>query len=461
MRPTLARGGRLVRDDPGRPLCSPEDPVNRRHSKLRHEQPELSARHEVTPDDRRQAGAEPIVPPVLYWLVALAIGSSFYVVIEPAPTDLFFLLLFAAVLGKKGIRFPLDLNPILAIGLLGFAAGSTLSLLWSRDFGHAALFFSITTYMLVSWYLVVTLLQNYGPPTWELIRRAFLVAAALAAIIGLVSHFSSVLQNVLALRDVEGLRTRSAFKDPNVYAPFLCAALLLVINQIITRRLLSITSLSLLCLFAVELLAAFSRGAFVNFAVSLSVYFGLLVCFSPRRDWLSRSFMIALVGSILVVVASIVFLKTARLEDFLFTRLQLQSYDTERFSTQALAIATLAEAPFGIGPGQSDVWFPVAPHNVYIRIMAENGLLTGLCWLLFLSVIVWIGMRGARRPGPFQDVYICTLAILAGIMVNSLVIDSLHWRHFFLFLAIPIGLARYERWRARAAISIAGVATRS
>ncbi len=400
------------------------------------------------------------IPSVLYWLVALAVGSSFYVVIEPAPTDLFFLLLFAAVLGKKGIRFPLDLNPILATGLLGFFAGSAFSILWSREFVHAAFFFSITTYMLISWFLVVTLLQNYGPPMWELIRRAFLVAAALAAMIGLVSHFYPGLLEHLGLHSYER-RTESTFKDPNVYAPFLCPALLLVINQMVTRRILSITSISLLCLFAVELLAAFSRGAYVNFAVSLFVYFALLVCLIPRRDWLTRSFMIAVAGSLLIVAASIVFLKTTGLEDFLFQRLQLQSYDTERFSTQELAISTLTEAPFGIGPGQSDVWFPRAPHNVYIRMMIENGLFSGLSWLLFLITTVWIGMRGARRPGPFQDVYVCSLAILAGILVNSLVIDSGHWRHFFLFLAIPIGLDRYERSRARAAVSVAVAATRS
>jgi hypothetical protein len=63
--------------------------------------------------------------------------------------------------------------------------------------------------------------------------------------------------------------------------------------------------------------------------------------------------------------------------------------------------------------------------------------------------------------GPYQDVYVCCIAILAGILVNSLVIDSLHWRHFFLFLAIPVGLARYERWRTRSVGSIAGAATRS
>jgi O-antigen ligase len=402
------------------------------------------------------------IPSTLAWPVALAVGSSFYVAIEPAPTDLLFLLLLPVVVFKRGIGFPLDLNPILTIGLLAFFAFSALSILGSQDFGRSTFYFAITAYLLVSWYIVVTLLANYGAPMWELIIRAFLVAAVLAALVGLVSHFSTVVQDNLGLQPSYGAeRTRGTFKDPNVYGPFLCAALLLVINHMVTRRFLSITLLSLLCLFAVEVLATFSRGAFVSLGVSLFFYFGLLVCVRPRRDWLARSLVIFVAGSLLVGAASVAFLRASSLEDFLFTRLQLQDYDDHRFSSQSLAIATVAEAPFGIGPGQSETFFPHATHNLYVRITVENGLLSMLFWLLFLGATAWIGLRGARRPGLFQDVYVCCLAILAGILVNSLVIDSLHWRHLYLFLAIPIGLARYERWRARSGVPVPVAATRS
>jgi O-antigen ligase len=402
------------------------------------------------------------IPSVLYWLVALAVGSSFYVALEPAPSDLLFLLLLPVLLFKRGIGFPLDLSPVLTIGLLGFFSFSALSLAQSQDFGRAVFYFSVTAYLVVAWYIVVTLLANYGTPVWELIWRAFLIAAVLAAIVGLISHFSTVVQDYLGLRPTYGAeRTRGTFKDPNVYGPFLCAALLLVINHMVTRRFLSITSLSLLCLLSVEVLAAFSRGAFVSLAVSLFVYFALLICLRPRRDWLARSLVIIVVGSLFVGAASVAFLRASGLEDFLFTRLQLQHYDSHRFSNQSLAIATVAEAPFGIGPGQSEILFPRATHNLYVRIMVENGPISMLFWLLFLATTVWISMHGARRPGPFQDSYVCCLAILAGILVNSLVIDSLHWRHFFLFLAIPIGLARYERWRARSDVPVPVAATRS
>jgi O-antigen ligase len=400
------------------------------------------------------------IPSALYWLVALTIGSSFYVAIEPTPTDLLFLLLFAVVLFKRGVRFPLDLNPVLTIGLVGFSAGSILSLIAS-EVGLAGFYLAVTAYLLIAWYMVVMLLANYGTPMWELIQRAFLVAAVLGALIGLVSHFSTILQDYLGVQASYGDRARGAFKDPNVYAPFLCAALLLVINRMVTRRFSSVLSLLLLCLFSLEILAAFSRGAYVNLAVSLFVYFSLLFFVISRRDWMTRSLVIIVVGSIFVVAASVVFLRASGLDDFFSDRLALQRYDDKRFSAQSRALDALVELPFGIGPGQTQTVFSMSPHNIYIRIAIENGLFSLLCFLMFLATTIWIALRGAWRRGPYQDVYGCCVAILIGILVNSLVIDSLHWRHFFLFLAIPIGLARYERWRARAVVSSADAPTRS
>jgi O-antigen ligase len=390
--------------------------------------------------------ASKAVPSSLWWLVALAVGSSFYVAMEPAPTDLLFLVLFAVVLLKKGLRFPLDLNPVLAIGLLGFSAGSVLSLIASEVGTRAGFYLSVTAYLFIAWYMLVTLLANYGTPMWQLILRAFLVAAVLGALIGLIGHFSTVPQDYLGLRSAYAGRARGAFKDPNVYAPFLCAALLLVINQMVTRRVLSVVSIVLLCLFSLEILAAFSRGAYVSLAVSLFVYFALLLWVNPRSDRLVRSGAIIIVGSLIVVVLSIVFIRAAGMEDLLLERLQLQHYDTERFSTQSLALTTLSDSPLGVGPGQSEVLFPQSTHNLYVRIAIENGIISALFFLVFLAATFWISLQGAWRRGPHQDIYVCCIAILAGILVNSLVIDSLHWRHFFLFLAVPIGLDHYERW---------------
>jgi O-antigen ligase len=356
-------------------------------------------RYFSTPPARPPSIAVKAVPSVLWWLVALAVGSSFYVAIEPAPTDRLFLLLFAVVLLRRGLRFPLDLNPVLTMGLLGFSAGSVLSLIASEVGARAAFYLAVTAYLLIAWYVVVTLLANYGAPMWELIQRAFLVAAVLGALIGLISHFSTILQDYLGVQSAYGQRARGAFKDPNVYAPFLCAALLLVINQMVTRRLLSVVSILLLCLFSLEILAAFSRGAYANLAVSLFVYFALLLWVSPRRDWLVRSLTLVIIGSSLIIAASVVFLRISGLEDLLFTRMQLQHYDSERFSTQSLALTALSDAPLGVGPGQSEILFPQSTHNLFVRIAIENGLVSALCFLLFLASTFWISLQGMWGAG--------------------------------------------------------------
>jgi len=53
------------------------------------------------------------------------------------------------------------------------------------------------------------------------------------------------------------------------------------------------------------------------------------------------------------------------------------------------------------------------------------------------------------RRGAHAGLYAACLAISAGILTESFVIDTIHWRHLFVFLAVPIGLAMYERAQAR------------
>lgn len=389
------------------------------------------------------------IPAVLRWLAALAIGSSFFVVVEPAPTDLAFITLLVALFLIPGPRPVLNLNAVALLSLFIFLLVSTLSLLAPfYAFDRLIFYYSVTIYLVLTWYTIVVLLANYGAQMWLLLYRSFLIAATLAALIGFLVYFTGV-SNIFGLFDTTyGDRVRSAFKDPNVYAPFLCAALLLVINEIIARRGLNILTLVLLCLFTIQILAAFSRGAFVNLAVSLVVYFSLILIIQ-RKKWLVRSILLSGIGLLLVVPTLVFFLQITGLEDFLLGRLRLQGYDTERFATHALALKTIGEAPFGIGPGQSEFAFPLSTHNLYLRVAVENGVLGAVSFACFLMVTLWFALYGALRRGPFQDIYICSLAILSGILVNSLVIDTLHWRHFFLFLAVPLGLRQHEVWLAR------------
>jgi MFS family permease len=64
---------------------------------------------------------------------------------------------------------------------------------------------------------------------------------------------------------------------------------------------------------------------------------------------------------------------------------------------------------------------------------------------------MWRMAAGVLRRGENAGTYACCLAILCGTLVESWIIDTLHWRHLFLVMGIPIGLSVYEsRQRAKA-----------
>ncbi len=43
------------------------------------------------------------------------------------------------------------------------------------------------------------------------------------------------------------------------------------------------------------------------------------------------------------------------------------------------------------------------------------------------------------RPGPLQGFFVISTAAFVGLVVEDLVIDSDHWRHFFIFMGLVWG----------------------
>ena len=391
------------------------------------------------------AGVAPQVAPLpIKLLTMVVIGTSFYVAIEPAPSDFLFLCLICLVFLTPGLRFYLGL-PVAAV--FGLAIFSLLPMLWSRDPGIAWNYFAITAYLLLSWYVMVVLLSNYGPDIWDVMWKSFLFAATMAALIGLVSHFSNIFHGFLGMEPRYGNRMKSSFKDPNVYSPFLCAALMVVVWRMVSRRWFTPLSFALLLLFAVEILCAFSRGGYLNLALALALFLGGMLILIRRIDWAKRSVLMLVGAPILLIPVAVVFLAKTDLIDVLERRFSIQRYDVEsRFPKQQQALNLFLENPFGVGPGQSYRELDYATHNLYLRVAVESGVFALLCFCLLLFLFFRTCFRRAlHQASSFRSLYCCCFAIVAGILLNSLVIDSLHWRHLFLFLAVPFGLGLWER----------------
>jgi hypothetical protein len=120
----------------------------------------------------------------------------------------------------------------------------------------------------------------------------------------------------------------------------------------------------------------------------------------------------------------------ANLRDFILTRLGLQHYDLERFEAQRkfVDILSFTNAFFGIGPSNYELYSRIATHSLYARYIGERGLFGVSLFALFWALV----LREVSNPRDKNFI----LLVLLGQLVNSVFIDSLHWRHLWLLITL-------------------------
>ena len=64
-----------------------------------------------------------------------------------------------------------------------------------------------------------------------------------------------------------------------------------------------------------------------------------------------------------------------------------------------------------------------------------------LLLLHVLAATIWTALRTVFVRTPWQPYLICAFAAFVGEVVEGIVIDTDHWRHFFLLLGMIWGLA--------------------
>jgi O-antigen ligase len=269
--------------------------------------------------------------------------------------------------------------------------------------------------------------------TWLVIAVASAVVASLAL------HFPIPGRSFINGSVDKGERATALFKDPNVFGPFLIPIALILLEQHIARRiprLLRMRAASTwLCLLALTLgvLFSYSRAAWANFAIAVAV---MLVASSLRRRGARRALR-ALAALVLVGGLTLMILSASGSIHFLEQRAHVQAYDTHRFAAQSLGWELGWTHPVGVGPGQFEFHSSVASHSTFVRVFSEQGFLGLLLWVaLLLSTLV----LAVRNVGVGRDTYgIGSAALLGawcGLIFNSTVVDTLHWRHLWVVVAL-------------------------
>ena len=268
--------------------------------------------------------------------------------------------------------------------------------------------------------------------------------AALAAVVG----YAQLLPQLTDLFLRYG-RARGTFNDPNVLGAFLVFPMLVAMGRIFAGRRGTLRAWVLLTLFATALLLSFSRGAWGQAAFASVLMMALSFLTSRSADERARIVLIAVAGAVLLAALVALLLSFDSVAALFSERAALeQGYDAGplgRFGRHELGALLALDQPLGIGPLQFHNLFVEDPHNAFLNAFMSGGWLSGLTYLALMLVTLGLGLRYVFVPTPWQSAYLALYCAFAGTFAESLIIDSDHWRHYFLLVGALWGLMMASR----------------
>jgi O-antigen ligase len=360
--------------------------------------------------------------------VALAFLLFAIVKVEPAPSDaaLAVIILVAIVTGRMTMRTT-PLGP--AIGIAVFLTLNLVTCLEVIDPARAAKFMGITVYLCV-FALWIPSWVNSREHARTLVR-IYVGVAVVSAAVGSLALFLPLPGHDL-LTYYEGTRARALFKDPNVFGPFLVPAALIVMHEVLEPRLLRsgrLLKLAMVFVLTAGILFSYSRAAWLNLVVGVIVMGAIL---GLRRGG-GRRALVFLGVLVIAAVTIVVSIRVTGQLGFLQERARFQTYDNQRFGAQAGGIELAQRKPIGVGPGQFELVEPISAHSTYVRALTEQGVLG---FVVIVALLYGTLLMALRNAVVGRDTYgIASAALLAawcGILANSVVVDTLHWRHLWL-----------------------------
>jgi hypothetical protein len=394
--------------------------------------------------------AAPRVAALQRALVWLAGASSAIVFIEPSPYELV-TLAATVIFIATGLRLRLVFMPLLLLLFLvnvGYSIGAA-SLMDAPE---------VANWIATSWYMAVTVIffalviSEDTEARLDMLRRGLIVGALIAATAGIAGYFNLVPggHDLLTLYE----RTRGTFKDPNVLGAFLILPALFVLQSVVSDRLgKSFRSTIALAIMALAILLAFSRAAWGGLAITSAFMLALMVLTSQSRAQRSRIIVMSAVAVVMVVLLIAVLLSFDQISEMFKQRASFdQSYDEGRFGRfgrHILGAQMALDLPFGIGPLQFHKYFPEDTHNSYLNAFMSGGWIAGVCYPALVFVTVITGFRHVFVRVPWQRAYLAIFAAFLGTVGESFIIDTDHWRHFWMMLGAMWGMfAAAQRYKS-------------
>lgn len=386
---------------------------------------------------------------VYFWLT---IASGGVVYFEPAPYDALMIgaVLLLPLVGL--VAFTRGLAVYLML-LCGIVAGGYIAATQAGVLGVPITHVSVTLYLALSSVVVAAFVADNPQAHVRLIFSAYTAAALVAAVAALIGYFNLI----PPLTDVftEFGRARGTFKDANVLGAFLVPALLYAFNVVLTGRLprASLWAIATTILLLATLLS-FSRGAWLNLIVALAAYsFFVFVIAASNRERIKLVLSIVLAGVFAVGVLAMA-QSIPKVGELLGERATFeQSYDVGpegRFGGQQKAAELILRHPLGIGALEfGRVHHHEDVHQVYLNMYLNTGWIGGTLYIFLVLATLVLGLKLVIRDRGGDGLSAVLVAAFVGMVLEGVVVDTDHWRHFYLIMATIWGLAVAPEPRTR------------
>ena len=383
----------------------------------------------------------------LVWLVGASVAIVF---IEPSPYELVTLVAIV-IFVATGLRLRLVFIPLLLLLFL-INIGYTICAVPFLDKPEVVNWIATSWYMAITVMFVAMVIAEDTAARLDMLRRGLIVGALIASIAGVAGYFNLVPggHDLLTLYE----RARGTFKDPNVLGAFLILPALFALQSVVSDRPgKSLRSAVALGIMALAILLAFSRAAWGGLVITSAFMLALMVLTSQSHAQRSRIIVTAVITVILVGMLLAVLLSFDSIDELFKQRASFdQSYDEGRFGRfgrHILGAQMALNLPFGIGPLQFHNYFPEDTHNSYLNAFMSGGWISGVCYPALVFVTVIIGFRHVFVRVPWQRAYLAIFSAFLATVGESFIIDTDHWRHFWMMLGAMWGMfVATQRYKA-------------
>jgi hypothetical protein len=386
-----------------------------------------------------RGGSKPVAEQLLNFVLFITVMTSCLAFVEPSPHDVLIFVLLTMCAAAR-VTFDRKLVPLLLL-LLAWNVGGFLPLFQIGDNQKAIQSAGTSVYLAIAGVMFACLFSTGNLQRLSILRRAYLLSAVIATATGYIGFFHLVPGSDIFLT---AFRVSATFKDPNVYGPFLIFPLVLLIISLLTSGIRPL-DLAVMAFLLGGLLLSGSRGAWGHFTVSVCVAFIILVMATREPRMRFRIVVLGVVAVIATLLLVIALLSIPSVQELILMRAQaIQPYDVQqggRFWEQQIAPSVILDHPFGMAPFEFDRIFGLQTHNTYLQGFIVFGWLGGTAYLTLVIATLLIGLRAVFVPTAWQSYLVAAYATFVGEVGEGMIVDTGHWRHFFLLVGMIWGLS--------------------